>query len=93
MDDTKAPPPADKPEAAPDLTHCWTVQLRIPVPDKVARELSDKDLQLWLAKALVGAIQGVPPDFIVASAEKVKADLKPAEAPVLILPGDKPFKM
>lgn len=58
----------------PEPTLTWTVQLGIPVPVRLARRASKPALSKYLAKALGMAFQAVPPEFIIQSVEKIKAD-------------------
>ena len=79
-----------KPEPSMD----WTVQFRIPVPVRLARRASKTALEKWLARAVVEAIQSMPPEFIVKSAEKVKADIKKAAVdPRLVGADGRPYRM
>jgi hypothetical protein len=78
-----------KPE--PALT--WAVQLRIPVPVRLARRASKTALEKYLARAVVGAIQTMPPEFIVKSAEKVKADVLRTREPGLVGADGRPYRM
>jgi hypothetical protein len=72
----------------------WTVQFQIPVPLRLARRASKTALEKWLARAVVGAIQTMPPEFIVQSAEKVKADIKKAAVdPRLVGADGRPYRM
>jgi hypothetical protein len=77
-----------KPE--PALT--WAVQLRIPVPVRLARRASKTALEKYLARAVVGAIQTMPPEFIVKSAARVKADIKQSGASLVGADG-RPYRM
>ena len=63
----------------PEPMLAWNVQLRIPVPVRLARRASKTALSKYLAKTLVGAFQALPPEFIAQSAEKVKADVRGAK--------------
>jgi len=70
----------------------WTVQLRIPVPVKSARRVSKPALMKWLAKTLAKAMSAVPPEFIVQSADKIKADLE-KQGRRLVAADGKPYQM
>lgn len=76
----------------PEPMLTWAVQLRIPVPVRLARRASRPALCAWLAKALGQAMQVVPPEFIVQSADKVKADIKQMGARLVDCEG-KPYRM
>jgi len=77
-----------KPEPSMD----WTVQFRIPVPVRLARRASKTALEKWLARAVVEAIQSMPPEFIVRSAAKVKSDIRQLGAKLVDAAG-KPYRM
>jgi hypothetical protein len=76
----------------PEPTLTWTVSLRIPVPVRLARRASKTALEKYLARAVVGAIQTMPPEFIVKSAEKVKADIRQLGASLVGADG-RPYRM
>jgi hypothetical protein len=76
----------------PGPTLIWNVQLRIPVPVRLARRASKTALEKWLARAVVGAIQTMPPEFIVNSAMQVKADIGQLGAKLVDATG-KPYRV
>jgi len=78
-----------KPEPSLD----WTVQFRIPVPVRLARRASKTALEKWLARAVVEAIQSMPPEFIVKSAEKVKVDVTRGSGAGLVRADGRPYRM
>jgi hypothetical protein len=77
----------------PEPTLIWSVQLRIPVPVRLARRASATALEKHLAKALVAAFQSVPPEFIAQSAAKVKADVARGAGPGLVGADGRPYRM
>ena len=77
----------------PEPSLAWTVQFRIPVPVRLARRASKTALEKWLARAVVGAIQTMPPEFIVKSAEKVKADVTRGSGAGLVGADGRPYRM
>ena len=77
-----------KPEPSMD----WTVKFRIPVPVRLARRASKTALEKWLARAVVEAIQSMPPEFIVRSAAKVKSDIRQLGSKLVDAAG-KPYRM
>jgi len=77
----------------PEPSLAWTVQFRIPVPVRLARRASKTALEKWLARAVVEAIQSMPPEFIVNSALRVKADIEKAVAPRLVTSSGKPYRV
>jgi len=77
----------------PEPVLAWTVQLKIPVPVRLARRATKTALEKWLARAVVGAIQAMPPEFIVKSAAKIKADLKGGPGPSLVGADGRPYRM
>jgi len=77
----------------PEPVLAWTVTLKIPVPLRLARKASKPALGKWLARAVVGAIQAMPPEFIVKSAEKIKADLKGGPGSSLVGADGRPYRM
>ena len=76
----------------PEPTLAWTVQLRIPVPVRLARRASKTALGKYLAKALGASFQAIPPEFVAQSAEKVKADIKQLGSKLVDAAG-KPYRM
>lgn len=77
----------------PEPMIVWTVQMQIPVPVRLARRASKTALEKHLAKVLVVAFQSIPPEFIVQSADKVKADVKRSAGPGLVGADGRPYRM
>jgi len=77
----------------PEPVLTWAVQLRITVPVRLARRASKMALQKWLARALVGAMKVLPPEFIVQSADKLKADIEKVYTPAIVNSEGRPYRM
>jgi len=70
----------------------WKIQVQIPIPARLVRRTTTPGLAAYLAKSLGKSFQGIPPEFVVQQAEKIKAELK-QKAAVLVSPEGKPFRM
>jgi len=77
----------------PEPVLAWTVQLKIPVPVRMARRASLAALGKYLAKSLVESFQTVPPEFVAKSAEKIKADLERSPGSGLVGADGRPYRM
>lgn len=70
----------------------WNIQLRIPLDERVVRRASKTGLEKALAKALVETVAAAPPEFIVESAKKLRAEYKKANR-VLVTPEARPIRI
>ena len=77
----------------PEPMIAWTVQMQIPVPVRLARRASKVALGKHLAKVLGASFQGIPPEFVAQSVEKIKADLARAGRSGLVGADGRPYRM